>query len=807
MAETPPRRKWGCFCAGAPVPARLRMWVLTAFTALAVAPLAQPIPSHAQQSEDFVRLPDTERGIPMLVQADEMIYDNDADTVIATGNVEIYYDDYALTADSVTYDKRNNTVSASGNVRLKEPDGNVVFAETMSITGNFREGFVRSLSVLTPENARIAAASAQRIGGNVLIFNKGVYTACEVDPNRPEKAPIWQIKAVTVKHDQTAKTISYEDVTFEFGGVPVAYVPRFSHADPTVRRKSGFLTPIFKNSSQLGFSVETPYFWALAPNYDVTLSPRYTTEQGVLMQGEWRHRLINGSYYIRGAGISQTDPASLAAPGNTRWRGALESAGTFRINNNWVTGWDASLMSDDTFLRVYDINDETEFTSRLFLTGQSERNYFNLETMHLKSVATPASLINPATGTAFTHPVTGAALPVNTPLNAAGTAPFIDPVTGLPLSAPDQALVHPVLDYNYLFDRPVMGGELAFTLSGYSLTRDAGADASRMISEFSWRRTFTDKLGQRFTPFFSARGDLYYENEVFDPTQFRGVRSSETIARGMATAGFEYSYPFISVHDWGHQIIEPVAQIIARPDEQYANRISNEDAQSLVFDDTLLFEHDKFSGFDRVEGGTRANVGLRYTMQTNDWGYGSALLGQSFQIAGTNPFGANTGLATDRSDWVGALYLEPVDYFGLSSQFRLDNTTMSLRRHELRGWARIGPAYGALTYAEDRAPNTPGLTTEREEIYGVGSLNVTNNWRLFGKARYDLSGSQWVQNGIGIGYFCDCMNVRIDYTEDFFRDRDDKPNRTISVQVDLKTLGGGSFNTDAGSLTNMVGSP
>ena len=59
--------------------------------------------------------------------------------------------------------------------------------------------------------------------------------------------------------------------------------------------------------------------------------------------------------------------------------------------------------------------------------------------------------------------------------------------------------------------------------------------------------------------------------------------------------------------------IEPIAQIFARPDEEYAGGLPNEDAQSFVFDATSLFDRDKFSGFDRVEGGTRANVGLRYT--------------------------------------------------------------------------------------------------------------------------------------------------------------------------------------------------
>jgi len=783
------------------VPAWGRSCLPLALAAALILPLTLPLPALGQGAQDFMRLPDTKRGIPMLVQADQMIYDNDADSVTATGNVEIYYDKFALTADKVTYSKRNDTVTAAGNVRLKEPDGNVVFAETMSITGNFREGFVRSLSVLTPDKARIAAASARRIHGNVVLFNKAVYTACAVDPNLPEKEPIWQIKAVTVKHNQAEKTIEYKDVTFEFDGVPVAYMPSFSHADPSVRRKTGFLTPVFNNSSQLGFSVETPYFWALAPNYDLTFSPRMTTKQGLLMKAEWRHRLENGSYFVRGAGISQADPASLPAPGNTRWRGALETAGTFRINNNWTTGWNVVAASDDTFLRVYDLDRSTELVSNVFLTGQSERNYFNLSAMHLKNVATPPPLINRATGTAFTHPVTGAALPLGTPLNAAGTAPYIDPITGLPLSAPDQALVHPVLDYNYLFDNKVMGGQLALNVSAFSLTRDHGADSSRMISQFSWRRTFTDRFGQRITPFFSARGDIYHVNDVFDPAAFRGQRAEESVARGMATAGVEYSYPFISVHEWGHQVIEPIAQVILRPDEQAAKAIPNEDARSLVFDDTLLFDIDKFSGYDRVEGGSRANLGIRYTMQTNDWGHGTVLLGQSFHLGGTNPFAATTGLATQQSDWVGAIYLEPVDYFGVSTQFRLDNGTMSLRRHELRGWARVGPAYGSLTYAQDLMPSAPGVVGEREEIYGAGALNVTDKWRLFGKARYDIAGSQWVQSGIGIGYFCDCMNVRVDYTEDFFRDRDDRPNRTISLQVELKTLGGGSFGTDANDLS------
>ena len=113
----------------------------------------------------------------------------------------------------------------------------------------------------------------------------------------------------------------------------------------------------------------------------------------------------------------------------------------------------------------------------------------------------------------------------------------------------------------------------------------------------------------------------------------------------------------------GNQIIEPIAQLIVRPNETEAAHIANEDSQSLVFDANNLFNYDKFSGYDRVEGGTRANLGLRYS---GTFGYGIGVngqFGQSFQLAGDNSFAALTaynpanysGLEKDRSDYVAAL--------------------------------------------------------------------------------------------------------------------------------------------------------
>ena len=127
-----------------------------------------------------------------------------------------------------------------------------------------------------------------------------------------------------------------------------------------------------------------------------------------------------------------------------------------------------------------------------------------------------------------------------------------------------------------------------------------------------------------------------------------------TVGRVMPAVGLEYRYPFISVQSWGTQTIEPIAQLIVRPNETAIGKLPNEDAQSLMFDDSNLFSVNKFSGWDRVEGGTRLNAGVQYTAQFNRAGFVNVLFGQSYHLFGQNSFAVadtvNTGLSSGLAD-------------------------------------------------------------------------------------------------------------------------------------------------------------
>ena len=200
----------------------------------------------------------------------------------------------------------------------------------------------------------MAAARAERTGGNFTVFHNGVYTACAPCKENPKKSPEWQVKAKRIVHDQKEKMMYFEDARLEFWGVPLVWMPYFSAPDPTVKRKTGLLMPSISSNSVYGAGFEVPYYFALAPNYDVTVAPKYTTTQGLLMQGEFRQRLINGAYMIRAAGIRQQDPSAFNGSfGDRDWRGSIESSGRFAINKNWAWGWDALLLSDRYFLQDY----------------------------------------------------------------------------------------------------------------------------------------------------------------------------------------------------------------------------------------------------------------------------------------------------------------------------------------------------------------------------------------------------------------------------------------------------------------------
>src|SRR6185295_5209409 len=246
-----------------------------------------------------------------------------------------------------------------------------------------------------------------------------------------------------------------ENARLEFFGIPIAYVPYFFQPDPTVKRKSGFLAPSILQSDSIGFGVTTPYFWNLAPNYDVTFSPTILSRQGLLMQGQWRHKILNGSYSIRAAGIFQQDTGVFtndgeSLSGDREFRGAVRTVGAFNLSPDWIFGWAVDTATDRTFNRDYAIPDAhaKDLPSVVYLTGMNDRNYFDVRGTYIRVQREDTEEHLPDDG----NPLTSDVYVHN--------------------DQAEQAFVHPVLDHNFIVGHSILGGELAFDSNLTSVTRD-----------------------------------------------------------------------------------------------------------------------------------------------------------------------------------------------------------------------------------------------------------------------------------------------------------------------------------------------
>src|ERR1700761_3249498 len=673
----------------------------------------------------------------------------------------------------------------------------------MDFSDDYRDGFVDSLHVNTEDATRMAASRSDRSNGNYTVFENGVYTACAPCKDDPKKPPLWQVKGERIIHDQSEKMLYFETAQLEFFGVPVAYMPYFSTPDPTVKRKSGFLMPTPSESSVYGWGLEIPYYWSIAPDMDATFSPRITSTQGLLMTAEFRQRLMDGSYQIRAYGIDQLNPDQLAGqPGDRQFRGGVETKGQFAINDKWVWGWDGVALSDYYFMSDYHLSMykdtmnafmvlPTEAISQLYITGVGNRSYFDLRSIYYLSFS------------------------------------------GQQQQVP---VVYPVWDYSNVFNYPIFGGEVSYKTNFVNLTRNdavfdpittiantnslctsTSADPmartptqcllrgmpgtyTRLSAEAEWRRSFTDSIGEIWTPFAIMRADAINADISNQPGVSNFLPTGDTQAvRLMPTVGLEYRYPFISVQPWGSTTIEPIAQVIIRPNETYAGKLPNEDAQSLVFDTSNLFDVDKFSGYDRVEGGGRANVGVQSTTQFDRGGAIKVMFGQSYQLFGMNSFavadvtntGLNSGLATQKSDYVASVNYSPNRTYTFSVRSRFDEQTWNVQRFEADARANFDRWSVGLPYGNYAAQPELGYLIRREGILANGSVKVAANWVVTGAARWDLEANKLNTYTIGAGYVDDCFVLAANYVTSYSYSAGSAPpvlGHAYMLQLGLRTL-------------------
>lgn len=676
---------------------------------------------------------------PVALTADEVGYDQQNAIVVARGHVEVVQGLNILNADQLIYFQRINLVKAKGNVSMLQPSGDVYFADSVELKDDMKRGVIDKFQARLADNSVFAAAEAKKISPSVTKLKKAVYTPCNLCK---DAAPFWQMRASDVEINQAEERVRYENARMEIMGVPIAYTPVMSHPTPDADVKSGVLTPEYSSSNNLGTIVRVPYYWRIAPDKDVTLTPWYSDELGPLLAGDYRQVTDGGDYRLR---FSGTFPEELDSNGNeiggNEFRGHIYAQGTEAITEYSRIGFDINRASDDTYLRRYRFGDQRVLFSRVYAEAAQDRNYALAQGLAIQ-------------GLRFTD----------------------DPET--------TPLVLPTLEGYYETDPYAYGLTFHAFANAQSLTRDTGVNQRRISVTEGASIPYVTDGGHIFTATANVRQDLYELENVPIPGQpdFDGSES-----RIIPQAALEWRYPLINNFGSDAMTIEPIMLAVAQPTGNNPDEIlyANEDNTLIELTDTNLFSLNRMPGLDTVDSGSRVAYGFRSQYLFAGGQSIDTLLGQNYNFDDETPFPNSTTPGENVSDVIGrvALNYMPVS---LGYRFALDRSSFAANRNEVsfgfaESWLNFNAVYRSIE-------NNRYLDDSEEGIVNA-SLPVYGGWSVYGGARRDLDLNQMIATNAGFLYRNECFTLILQSLRTYTRDRDIEPNTTFTLRVGFKNLG------------------
>jgi LPS-assembly protein len=749
--------------------------------------VAAPIPAAAQFSLGGASQRD--QNAPIVFRADEVEYDEQLALTVARGHVEISQNGLVLLADTVSYNQRTDTVTASGNVSFLQPTGEILFADFMELRDSMNEGFAKNVRMLLADRSRLAANTARRTNGNRTELRRGVYSPCDLCKNDPSAPPAWQLKAREIDHDTELQLIEFRDMTMEIDGWPGFYSPYWSTPDPSVKRASGFLIPSIGGSNTLGANVTIPYYWVLGPDKDLTLTPRFMTQAGVLLTADYRERFGNGILDAIGS-VNHSNVGSGTSSSNEgeQWRGQINEHSVFDLDDTYRTGLDVQRVSDQTFLTRFGFGNPllNAMTSRGYLEGFEERASTDIDTYAFQPLL-----------------------------------PGIGDST--------QPIVLPVANRNWQSQPDALGGRWNLNANLLDIIREVGTQTRRLSLGSEWDRTFRDGIGGQYNFSASVRGDGYWINNLSPvsnpdlPSAFFSVNKQPAVAptatnfvngRAFPQVGLVWSYPIIHRGEEVTELIEPIAGGFAAPSSGNRRNIPDEDSLSFEYNDSDLFRRDRLAGYDILDTGQRVDYGTKLGLYDKDGGSYRLLIGQSYRAQPNLFLPLGSGAENRLSDVVGRVVLSPVSYLDLIYRFRFDTSPFADRVQQVG--MNAGPpslrVSGSFIYLppqlQSQVVTNPAtgqnvLYGKREQLTFNLTAKLTHYWSLQAAQTINLTNSTTFVNGVATPsasgaslyaslsaiYQDECMAFIGSVTQSGIRNGDVIPGVSVLFSVVFKNLG------------------
>ncbi len=671
-----------------------------------------------------------ERDQAPVLEADHLEFDENQDSIVARGQVKLQTQARELEGDHLFWQRGKDLLQANGNVTLTGDDGTQFKASQLIFNNTLDQGNLQDADVLLTNNARLTAKTAKTSAQRMLLQSV-TYTACPACED-PSDAPLWRIRTSRIDYDRVAQNIVHHHARLEVLGLPVFYTPYMAHAGPEIDRRSGFLAPRYISGDDFGAGIETPYFIDLAPNYDFTVTPRFSEVQEPFLTSTWRHLTPAGEYQLKTYLHRPTGRLVTPNP-NDELRGGVHLEGRFQLTG-WDTDFSLTDATDDLFFRRYEIIGDDRLESRIAANRQFENQSVQISTHHYRS-----TLNNE------THETVKS--------------------------------IFPSILHQLYFESLLFGGRVTMDNQLTHSHRRRGLDITSGSSRFLWSRRLTSNAGFVWEGQNQLEVNTYHFDEAPDDP-VKTDDSHDILAAN--SASLKLSYPLQRVTPGSQQWLDPQVQIVRATNNARYDRIPYRSGANLDLSSASLFQLN-----NAVNEASRVNAGLGHRLTLPNGLTTSFLVGQSYNLS-DRKFAIISGYRDHASVIVSDAALSYAG-FNFNQARRLDHA----HQKTLRNLSEASWEYNSLRLNVSRSfyeAGEAGASRKQEQIARF-AWQTHKNWHIDYAHTRDLENDRNILRQANLTYEDICTLVQLTVSRNYARYSNVVPSTSIAFTFTLKTLG------------------
>ena len=732
-------------------------------------------------------------GDEIVIDADEMRYDKEEKFLEASGNIKItnLIENIQINSDKISYNKNLEKIVSSGNVKIEfeknytlntkeiiylKNSGEILINHTSKIKDNLeneiefqqlnfnandklikgkrvklldseKNSYKFNSAILDFSKNKIIADNVSidfnknifgnplndpRLKGNYFfsdgknsIIKKGVFTTCK----KNDDCPPWQIKAKEINHDKEKKIINYKHAWLEIYDKPIIYFPKFFHPDPTVKRQSGFLMPQVIDSSSLGLSFKLPYYKVISDNKDLTFTTRIFSENEILLQNEYR-QVNKNSEHIADFSFKDKDSTSKTHFfSNSITKLDLNSFDISEVELNLET------TSNNDYLKSHNIKSAINSSQSLlksFLIFRGNSRDMSLET----KIEAYEDLTKDRSSDQFQYIFPSYKFSKRFPSNYNGNYEIISRGN--------------YKNYNTNIFEKVLINDLKFS-SNPKVT------SSGFINKFN----------------------LIFKNITSDgenSSDYKNKFSSENYG----SVFYDISYPMKKEGEFFDSFLTAKGSLMYSPN-------ANKNLRTLdrKIDINNIFNHNRLSLDDAVEGGQSFTVGGEYSLKEKNSGNDIFKAGLATVLRDNEELNLPTKstLNNKGSDFIGSLVFEPNKNLKLDYNYSMDSDFKSSNYSLLKTDISVNKFVTSFEFLQedDEIGNESYLSNET-------SYNFNDAYSLKYRTRRNKKTDFTEFYNLIYEYKNDCLTASIQYNKDYYSDNDLKPTEEIFFSISIVPL-------------------